>query len=228
VVLLSGCSGSAAAPTTSASAVTTTTTVASTSTASSTTSSSTTAPASTTSPLDQFQLSLGGLGEHSFGDPAAKVLPALIQVLGQPDSDDTRDYPSLQPDGTYLSGDTAYSYVAPHGQEACWRTGLCVEFGGGSDTQYTFTGWTYVGGSSVAANQFHTRSRVTVGMTWDQAPAIALDPTFCTGWANGTIDGVHVRLTTSTPPFSAATRHSDATITIMRAGDVPTFVNEDC
>ena len=227
LLVLAACSSSTPAPTTTG-APASTTSPASTSSPATTALPSTTDAPSTTSALDQFELTVSGLGEHSFGDPAVKVLPALIAVLGEPDSNDTREYPNLQPDGTYLAADGSYSFTAPNGQEACWRTGLCVEFGGGSDTQYTFTGWTYAGGSSVAANQFHTSSRITVGMTWDHVPAVVLDPAFCTGWANGTVDGVQVRLTTSTPPFSATTRHRDVTLTMMQAGAVPVFTNSDC
>lgn len=226
IVVLAACSSSTVTPATTAVPPTSAAT-SSTAVPSSTISTATVAP-STTSPLDQFELSLGGIGEHHFGDSASSVLPALEQVLGHPDSDDTRAYPNLQPDGTYLTDDASYSFTAPFGQEACWRTGLCVEFGGGSDTQYSFMGWTYMGGSDVAANQFHTRSRITVGMTWAQAPDIRLDPNFCTGWANGTVDGVKVRITANTPPFTASTPHSSATITAMHAGGVPVFNAEDC
>lgn len=196
-------------------------------TATSTTAAPSTNPTSTTA-LDQFELSLGGLGAFHFGDPLTTALPAFLQVFGPAAGDDLRHYPTLQPDGTYLSADGQYVFGAPHGREVCWTTGLCAEFGKGADGPFTFMGWTYMGGSDVAANQFHTRSRVTAGMTWAEAPSIHVDPNFCTGWANGTVDGVSVRLTATTPPFSANTPRTAATITAMHAGDVPVFVLEDC
>jgi hypothetical protein len=170
-------------------------------------------------------LRLGGIGRFRFGDPEQASLDGLKALFGTASSDENRDYPTLQDDGTYLTADGEMGFTAPTGREVCWKTGFCAEFGGSADAGMTFAGWTY-GGDTTGA--LHSKSGVTVGTRWSESAAIRVTPGVCDGMGIGMADGIHLQLESSGAPFGSNPKRSDVTVFSMTAGDVPQFQFGDC
>ncbi|MEI8240103.1 MAG: hypothetical protein WCI22_11840 [Actinomycetota bacterium] len=188
-------------------------------------SSSTSAAATTTNPSTAPQLRLGGIGGAAFGDPVTTVLPMLIGALGATASDDQRSYPTLQSDGTYLTADGEFGYVAPKGREVCWHIGWCADFGGSSDAAMAFTGWSYGGDSTKA---LRSKSGVSIGTRWSEVPRISMGPGLCNGLAPATVDGITLKLESRGVPFAQQPKHDDVLVMTMTSGEVPQFQFDDC
>ena len=110
--------------------------------------------------VDSTSLDLreGGLGGFDFGAQPDAVIDAVSARLGEPTSDNTRDYPSSDGNGLFIT-DT-FSFIEPSGRSVCWSVGLCVSFGGRDAANQLFTGWSYF---DDATSELSTAYGVTIG-----------------------------------------------------------------
>lgn len=137
VGLLSACSGGDTNSTNTAAATSSASTIAE----ATTTTTPAVVDATTTVAELSVELREGGLGYLDFGAQPDEVIEGVSAVLGPPISDTTRDYPTSDGNGFFVT-DT-FSFTDPSGRSVCWSVGLCTTFGGRDVANQLFTGWSY-------------------------------------------------------------------------------------
>lgn len=195
-ILLAACSSDA---TTSGSTTTlpadATTTVSATDTTGATDSSTTTStlPATTTTVPEVLELRADGLGSYDFGRTVAAVVDAVTAQLGAPSTNEIVYYPDAShlAEGYYLSAD-GYAIEFPVGQTVCWTGDFCVEFGGASEADLHFMGWSFSGPPLLLT----TSANLTIGSRQSDFPSMTVYPT-CYTTGGGTHTGMTLVVETS-------------------------------
>lgn len=199
----------------------------------------TTAPPATTRPAPtspaDLVLAFHGVEPFLFGMSRADVVAGLSALLGDPVSDDAREYP-MPDDGVFLTDDGSLAFVFPFGRTVCFTNGLCTEFGAGSDSALLFTGWNFAGDDAAG---LATEDGITVGSVWaDHLDAIEVDEGGCFQEGYGNATGVDLVLVSAGEPFLATDDDgnqtpqvpdpADVTVVAMSAGELPTARGADC
>lgn len=180
-------------------------------------------------------LDFDGVLPFAFGSPDIDVVPGLVEVLGEPISDVSTEYP-LDDEGTFLDATEEEAYVAPFGRTVCFADGLCTQFGAGSDTALQFTGWRFEGDG---ATGLATAGGITIGSLWaDHADSITIDEGGCYGVGDGMAEGIELTLQSNGVPFvvvaddgsfsAGSPDPADVAVIGLRAGDLPVSLFADC
>ena len=198
----------------------------------------TTAAATTTTVAGPASLVLraSGIGPFDLGQPVDPVYNGVIARLGEPTSDVSRAYPTVNSGGSgFSSADDSYGFAHQFGREICWANGLCISFGSSNADSLTLVGWSYAG---AAPPTLVTAAGVTVGSRWSDFPVISVEPGGCYSQGGGTVDGVGLDLSSSGTPFgsyddagnyiAAVPAPADVTVQQMFVGDLSYDVGADC
>lgn len=200
VCLLGGACSSGATTsgtTTTVSGDATTTAAGSDTTVAPTTAGPTTLPATTTTvAAEVLELRFDGLGPYDFGSTPAAVIDAITAYLGAPTTNEVLLYEDATHagDGYYVSlaGPYYYALEFPVGQTACWAGDFCAEFGGNSEPDLHFIGWSYSG----PALTFTSSANLTIGSRQSDFPSMSVYPT-CYTTAGGTHTGMTLIVATN-------------------------------
>lgn len=155
-----------------------------------------TSPATTTTtdPADALVLRVDGLGPFDYGSAPSAVIDALTAYLGAPARNNLLLYEDLTyiGDGYYTSFDAPYYYSLgfPVGRTTCWTGDFCAEFGGASEADLHFIGWSYSGPPHMLASS----SNLTISAQWADFPSMIVHAT-CYVDGGGTHHGINMVLT---------------------------------
>lgn len=194
----------------------------------------TTAAPDPTSPTDLI-LAFDGIRPFAFGGADIDIVPALVEILGDPVSDEATEYPD-DVEGQFVNDSLEEGFVAPFGRNVCFANGVCVEFGAGSPTALQFVGWQF-GGDGAAG--LATEDGITIGSSWaDHSDDIVVDRGACADVGYGSAEGIDVTLQSSGEPFAEFTDEgepeagspdpADVTVIDLSAGDLPVQLFADC
>jgi len=197
-----------------------------------------TTPAPTTTVIPEpLVLREDGLGPFDFGSTPTAVIDAITAQLGAPARNDVLLYeiPSEFDETIYESSVPPYYVFAfPVGQTVCWTGDFCAEFGGLSQADMSFSGWSYRGTPQL----FASSSNLTIGAKWSDFPSLEVGPSGPT-CGIGTHHGIYVGLNVAggwnwlvedavgtsveNLPDPAAAR-----VDFMRGGSIPHFFEPTC
>ncbi len=199
------------------------------------TAAATTVPATTVPAPVVFTLRGDGIGPFDLGIPANDLINAMTAQFGPSSSDESAEYPTVDPFGGYTSADGEIGFVAPFGRAVCWSFQFCAEFGGADAVSQFFVGWTY---GEPAGTTLATASGVTIGSRWSDFPAMLVDSGGCYTIGSGTIDGVTLTLQSDAIAFGtyddagnyvvAVPPADQVAVTYMQTGDLANFLFGDC
>ncbi len=166
------------------------------------------------------------------------MIDAINAHLGASERNDVLLYEDISEftENAYASrlGPYYYELAYPVGQTVCWAGEFCAEFGGATEADLTFIGWSYSG----PAHLFASSSNLTIGAKWADFPSMEVFPS-CYDDGFGTHHGISLGMTVAggwewlvddgAGSYAYNLPDPEATVVdYMYAGEIPYQVAGDC
>ena len=179
-----------------------------------------------------------GVGAADIGQADVEVIPYVTGLLGTPVSDQLGEYPTFDADAGVYANFNEDGFVAPFGRSTCYDNQFCLYFGGETNGELRFVGWSQES-FELLSDPLQTADGVTLGSRQsDHLGAMTVADGGCFSSGNGEIAGILLYVTSEGEPFEFVDDAGnfvqgnplpeEIVVTGLEAGDRPFFLFADC